>query len=242
MRVDPAREEAELRAYLGEAFDRSRLVGWQEHLEAEAREVGDEQRLYRTSEAYLSNLTAFAMTGTKAPYLDAVLGAVPRGARVLDVGCGIGSDGLALLEAGLRVEFADFANPSTAYLRWRLARRGLDAPVHDLDAGPLPGGFDLAYAFDVLEHAADPFALLGAMEGAARLVCVNALETSPDETVLHRELPVRDVVARAARRRLRVYRRLHGGRSHLLVYDVRRAGGPARWLSLWRAARGARPR
>ena len=41
MRVDPAREEAELRAYLGEAFDRSKLVGWQVQLEAEAAAVGD---------------------------------------------------------------------------------------------------------------------------------------------------------------------------------------------------------
>ena len=241
MRVDPAREEAELRAYLGDAYDHARLVGWQAQLEAEAAAVGDEQRLYRTSEAYLYNLTAFAMTGTKAPYLDAVLGAVAPGARVLDVGCGIGSDGLALLEAGLRVEFADFDNPSTRYLRWRLARRGLDAPVHDLDAGSLPEGFALAYAFDVLEHVADPFALLAAMEHSAALVCVNALATGPGETALHRDLPVGDVVAHATRRRLLAYARHHGGRSHLLLYDPRTARGPARALSLWRAARGARP-
>jgi SAM-dependent methyltransferase len=242
MRVDPAREEAELRAYLGPAFEPGRLVRWQEQLEEEAARIGDEQALYRSSEAYLYNLTAFAMTQTKAPYLDAVLAAVPPGARVLDVGCGIGSDGLALLEAGLRVEFADFASPSTAYLRWRLERRGRSAPVHDLDAGPLPGGFALAYAFDVLEHVDDPFGLLASMERAATSVCVNALETSPEETELHRPLDVRAVVRHAASRRLRAYRRLHGGRSHLLVWDVRPARGPARLVSRWRAVRGARPR
>ena len=203
MSVDPAREEAELRAYLGPAFDRGRLVRWQEQLEEEAGRLGDEQRLYRESEAYLYNLTAFAMTGTKTPYLEAVLRAVPPGARVLDVGCGIGSDGLALLEAGLDVEFADFANPSTRYLRWRLERRGLRARVYDLDAGPLPGGFALAYAFDVLEHVGDPFVLLAAMERSARLVCVNALETSGEETALHRSLDVAAVVRHAAWRRLR---------------------------------------
>ncbi len=242
MSVDAAREEAELRAYLGDAFDRDRLVRWEQQLEAEAQAIGDEQRLYRESQAYLYNLTAFAMTGTKAPYLDAVLAAVPPDARVLDVGCGIGSDGLALLEAGLRVEFADFANPSTRYLRWRLQRRGLDAPVHDLDAAPLPGGFALAYAFDVLEHVADPFALLAAMERSARLVCVNALETGPEDTALHRDLPVRAIVRHAAARRLLAYRRLHRGRSHLLLYDGRPARGAARLVSLARAARGARPR
>jgi SAM-dependent methyltransferase len=234
-------DAAELRAYLGARYDHSRLVRWQEQLEEEALAVGDEAALYRTSEAYLYNLTAFAMTQTKAPYLDAVRAAVAPGARVLDVGCGIGSDGLTLLAEGYRVSFADFANPSVAYLRWRLARRGLSAPVFDLDAGPLPGGFDLAYAFDVLEHAADWRALLAAMERSARLVCVNALETSAAETVLHRELPVRSVVAHAARRRLVSYARLHGGRSHLLVYDGRPARGVGRAVSAWRAARGARP-
>jgi hypothetical protein len=94
----------------------------------------------------------------------------------------------------------------------------------------------------VLEHVDDPFALLASMERSAALVCVNALETSPEETELHRPLDVRAVVAHAARRRLRVYRRLHDARSHLLLWDVRRATGPARLVSRWRAARGARPR
>lgn len=237
-----SRDEAELREYLGPRFDRSRLVRWQEQLEEEASAAASEAELYRTSEAYLYNLTAFAMTGTKAPYLEVLRSVVPSGSRVLDYGCGIGTDGLALLEAGYRVEFADFDNPSVAFLRWRLARRGLSAPVWDLDRGPALDGFDLAFAFDVLEHVDDWRATLGVMEGAARLVCVNALETSAEETVLHHELPVRSVVRHAAARRLVRYARLHGGRSHLLVYDGRPAGWPRRLLNAVTVARGARPR
>ena len=218
LRHDPAREESELRAYLGEAYDHERLVRWEEQLEAEARALGDEARLYRESEAYLYNLTAFAMSGTKLPYLRELLRVLPRGARVLDVGCGIGSDGLMLLEAGLDVAFADFDNPSTRYLRWRLGRRGVAAPVHDLDAGPLPEGFAAAYAFDVLEHVDDPLALLGAMERAAALVCVNVLATSGEESVLHRALPTEAIAARAKQRGLRADRRFHGGRARLLLY------------------------
>ena len=236
------RDEAELRAYLGDAFEPGRLVRWQEQLEEEAARIGDEQALYRTSEAYLYNLTAFAMTGTKAPYLDAVRAAARPPARVLDLGCGIGADGLVLLEEGYDVAFADVDSPSTRYLRWRLEHRGLSAPVHDLDAGPPPGGFDLAYAFDVLEHVDDWREVLGTMERSARLVCVNALDTSPEENVLHRDLPVDEVVAHAAARRLLRYERLHGGRSHLLVYDARPATGVRRLISRWRVARGARPR
>ena len=221
-------DEEELRAYLGDRFDRSLLVRWQEQLEEEARSIDDEATLYRTSQAYLYNLTAFAMTGTKAPYVAALRSGLEPGARVLDVGCGIGSDGLALLEAGFRVEFADFDNPSTRYLRWRLERRGLSAPVHDLDAGPLPTGFDLAYAFDVLEHVEEPLALLDAMEASAGLVCVNLLTDAGDDSVLHHELPVRRIAWRARRRGLVLDRHFHGDRVRLLIYRGERPRGAPR--------------
>ena len=227
LRHDPAREEAELRAYLGDAYDHDRLVHWEDQLEEEARAIGDEQRLYRESRAYLYNLTAFAMTGTKLPYLRELLRVVPPGARLLDVGCGIGSDGLMLLEAGYEVEFADFDNPSTRYLRWRLDRRGLDAPVHDLDAAGLPGRFHLAYAFDVLEHVDDPLGLLAAMEDVARVVCVNLVDD--DRSVLHhRELPAHTIAARARERGLVVDRTLHDGRVRLLIYGASSASPDVR--------------
>src|ERR1700759_2918386 len=108
---DPERERAELRAYRGDAYDERRMQTYQHQLEHEYAHVGDEQRLYRVSEAYLYDLTAFAMTGTKDPYL-AWIPPAPPPLRLLDFGCGIGSDGLRLLEAGHDVTFADFDNPS----------------------------------------------------------------------------------------------------------------------------------
>jgi 2-polyprenyl-3-methyl-5-hydroxy-6-metoxy-1,4-benzoquinol methylase len=115
------------------------------------------------------------MTGTKLPYLHELVGRLEPGARVLEYGCGIGSDGLMLLAAGYRVEFADFDNPSTAYLRWRLEQRGLEAPVHSLD-GEVPTGFDAAFAFDVIEHVRDPWAFLRELEARAALIELNLLE------------------------------------------------------------------
>jgi acetyltransferase-like isoleucine patch superfamily enzyme len=237
VRVDPAREEAELREYLGDAYDHRRLVEYERQLEEEFARTEDEALFYRTSEGYLYNLTAFAMSPTKAPYLRVLASLVAPGARVLDYGCGVGSDGLALLAAGYRVAFADFDNPSTRYLRWRLERRGIDADVYDLDAGPPPPGFDLAFAFDVVEHVDDPVALLERMEACADTVLVNFLEPEPGETALHRSLPVDDLVARAARRRLRHYSR-HHGRSHLLSWSARAPGRAGRLRSRAVLARG----
>jgi SAM-dependent methyltransferase len=225
--IDPVREEAELREYLGAAYDHARLVDWEAQLESELDRVGDEQALYRTSEAYLYNLTAFAMTRTKEPYLEDLVGLVPPPARILDYGCGIGSDGLALAGRGYQVEFADFANPSVRYLGWRLHRRGVRAAIHDLDRGPPPPGFDAAFAFDVIEHVEDPFALLAVLEELAELVVVNFLGPAPGETRLHRELPIAALLDHARARGLRRYRCYHG-RSHLVAYAPGRSGPRAR--------------
>lgn len=232
----PSREEAELRAYLGDAYRHERLQDYQRTLDEEYAACGDEDAFYRTSQGYLYNLTAFAMTGTKLPYLTELTRRLEPGARVLDYGCGIGSDGLMLLEAGYRVEFADFSNPSTEYLRWRLANRGLDAPIHDLDAG-VPGGFDAAFAFDVIEHVEDPVDFLENMESRAGLVVVNLLEPEPgDQDLHHHDLPVDELVDRAGGLGLRGYAVLHG-RSHLIVYSPERAGPLARLAARMRIAR-----
>lgn len=233
--LDPAREEAELRDYLGDDFDLSKLQQYQQTLDAEYEQVGSEECFYRVSRAYLYNLTAFAMTGTKLPYLAELVKRVPRGGRILEYGCGIGTDGLMLLDAGYRVEFADFDNPSTEYLRWRLARRGLEAPVHDLDL-EVPGGFDAAFAFDVIEHVSDGFRLLGEMERRAKVVEVNFLDEKHDQA-LHHELPVADLVRHAARRNLLFYRVFHGG-SHLVIYESESAGATSRLAGRVRIAGG----
>ncbi|WP_354702347.1 hypothetical protein DSM112329_02704 [Paraconexibacter sp. AEG42_29] len=231
--IDPDREAADLRAYLGDAYDHERLVHYEAQLETELADIGDEQALYRRSVGYLYNLTAFAMTGTKDPYREWIDAALPAGGRLVDVGCGIGADGLALMRGGgHQVTFADFDNPSVAYLRTRLAalgEAGAAARIVDLDRESLPDGHDLAYAFDVLEHVEEPFALLASMEAAADLVLVNLLEPEPGETALHHELPVRDLLDHATARGLVRYRRFHGGRSHLVLY---RGGAPAQSLGL----------
>lgn len=225
-----------MRAYLGDAYDHDRLQRYAQTLDEEWAGCTDESAFYRTSHAYVYNLTAFAMTGTKLPYLRELVHHVPRGGRILDYGCGIGSDGLLLLEAGYRVEFADFDNPSTEYLRWRLKQRGLEAPVHDLDVD-VPGGFDAAYAFDVIEHVDDPFAFLEQMERRAALVEVNFLDPDPFDQDLHHELPIRDLLRRTASRQLVSYQHLHG-RSHLVVYRSEQASLAGRLLARARIAAG----
>src|SRR6476469_476587 len=217
--TDPDRELAELKEYLGDGYDHVRLQLYEQAVDEELAEVGDEPTLYRTSQMYLYNLTAFAMSRTKEPYLADLTDLLAPGSRILDYGCGIGSDGLLLLEAGYDVGFADFANPSTEYLRWRLRRRGLDAPIYDLDSAPPEPGWDAAYSFDVIEHVDDPFGFLANLERRANVVVVNFLEPLPDEPDVHHELPIPALLDHVAGRRLRRYRVYHG-RSHLVLYEA----------------------
>ena len=224
-----AADRDELRAYLGERYDEHALMGHEAAVDDERAAAGDEATFYRTSEAYLYDLTAFAMAGTKAPYLAELRALVPAPARLLDYGCGIGTDGLRLAADGYDVSYADFANPSTAYLRWRLDRRGLSSPVYDLDGDDLPGGFDAAYSFDVIEHVEDPFGFLAELERRAGVVMVNLLEEDEHDTDLHRPLPISAILDHAARRGLLRYRRYHG-RSHLVAYAGSAAGARRRTL------------
>lgn len=212
-----AEDLSALQDYLGPSYDHSHLVDHQGVVDAERDATGDEETFYRVSREYLYDLTAFSMSGTKAPYLYDLRRAVPRGGRLLDYGCGIGADGLRLASDGYRVAFADFANPSTEYLKWRLARASLEAPVYDLDSDELPQDFDAAYSFDVIEHVEDPFDFLARLERSARLVIVNFLEEDAHDTDLHRPLPIGSLLDHAANCGLVRYRKYHG-RSHFVIY------------------------
>ena len=226
-----AADLAELQAYLGDEFDLDLLTGHEHQVDAERDRAVDEETFYRTSRMYLYDLTVFAMSGTKAPYLADLLAEVRPGASLLDYGCGIGADGLRLADAGYRVSFADFTNPSTEYLRWRLARRGMDADIFDLDADDIPSGFDAAYSFDVIEHVEDPFAFLAELERRAEVIAVNFLEEDPDDTDLHRPLPIPALLDHAAASGLLRYRKYHD-RSHFVVYRSPRAARPVGWSRL----------
>ena len=226
------RDLEELRAYLGDRFDQERLHLHSFHVESELAAARDEATFYRTSQSYLYDLTAFASWGTKIPYRVDIGRFAATGSRLLDYGSGIGADGLRLIEDGYRVDFADFDNPCTRYLRWRLDRRGITGSrVYDVeDPDSIPEGYDLAYSFDVIEHVDDPFDFLERLESRARLVAVNFLAPDPGDPHLHHELPISRLLDRAEKRGLLRYRLYHG-RSHFVIYKG--AGGDlgGRWRS-----------
>jgi len=86
-----------------------------------------------------------------------------RGKRVLEIGCGIGTDTVNFARAGAQVTAIDLSDQSAALARQRLEVYGLGgrATIHVGNAEELPDllppqTFDLVYSFGVIHHSPHP--------------------------------------------------------------------------------------
>lgn len=136
------------------------------------------------------------------------------GGRVLDFDCGVGSNGIRLLTSGYSVAFAPGDEPSAEYVRWRLARRGLDAPVYRTDQ-VLPGSFDVAASLGGIQGWSGLWGRLRSLEGQAPTVLVVVDE---DGSTAGGDGPgtAAQVLKHARRHGLVRYRRF--GPAHLIAY------------------------
>ncbi len=81
-----------------------------------------------------------------------------RGARVLEVGVGAGTDFIQWVRAGAVATGVDLTEHGVALTRERLALEGLHAEVQIADAENLPfpdESFDIVYSYGVLHHSPD---------------------------------------------------------------------------------------
>jgi SAM-dependent methyltransferase len=86
-----------------------------------------------------------------------------RGKRVLDVGCGAGTDLVRFARAGAIVTGVDIAASAIALARQNVAQQGLDADLREADGEHLPFAddtFDLVFAHGVVQYTADAQALV----------------------------------------------------------------------------------
>ena len=86
-----------------------------------------------------------------------------NGRRVLEIGCGLGTDTVSFARAGAQVTAIELSNESAALAGQRLAVYGLAdrATIHIGDAEELPAlvpqqPFDLVYSFGVIHHSPHP--------------------------------------------------------------------------------------
>jgi len=85
------------------------------------------------------------------------------GGRILDLGCGPGWAAEDLSRRGFEVAGADLSSEAVAAARGR----GIDAQVLDIEREAIPRGYDGIVCLEVLEHLADPRAVLARILDAA---------------------------------------------------------------------------
>ena len=140
-------------------------------------ETADEiTAFYRNADLYIWELLQWHSSEARRPYWEALahLGqhfpAEDGYRRVLDFGCGVGTDGLFLAEASYDVTLMDLDGPPYRFARHRFARRGLPGRFVE-SRWPLPslgGSYDIVISFDVFEHLPDPLGAAQRIIGALR--------------------------------------------------------------------------
>jgi SAM-dependent methyltransferase len=86
-----------------------------------------------------------------------------RGRRVLDVGCGAGTDLVRFARGGAVVSGVDLSSSAIALARQNFAQQGLEADLREADGERLPfpdESFDLVYAHGVVQYAANDRAVV----------------------------------------------------------------------------------
>lgn len=192
----------ELTEYLGEAFlpylDSSRLLAaaWDR---ADPHTTDAIHRFYRSTDAYLYNQVIWHASGNRPRYVDAALPLLADhpGATILDYGCGIGEDVLALHRAGFHVIACDLASPPTDFLTWRAPRHGYPHPVyqpHQLTTAP---PHTILWIMDALDHIQDLDTDLSELLPAADLLICENLTASRahGRQRFHRRRPLPEIEA-----------------------------------------------
>ncbi len=172
-----------------------------------------------------------------------------RGQRVLDVGCGAGTDLVRFARGGAVVAGVDLSPSAIALARANIGQQGLQADLREADGEHLPfedNTFDLVYAHGVVQYTPHPQALVDECRrvlkpgGAAifqvynRISWLNALSKLMNVPLEHEDAPVllkysagefRALLTafrdvRLVEERFPVKSRLHGGWKGLLFNTV----------------------
>lgn len=142
---------------------------------------------------YYNRLIHLCQSRALAPWLT-----VQPGARVLDIGCGVGRWSRRLAARGARVTGIDLSPTMIEEARRRAEAGGVAERcrflVQDCAHLDVEGPFDLILSVTVLQHILDVGALRAAVRGIARHLAPNGrlviLEAAPARTATHCNSPV----------------------------------------------------
>ena len=189
----------ELMCYLGKRFRSDWCTSSDSIVQEEFARYPSADAFYRESEVYLYHLLGYWLEGCKRPAHAWLLQSTGNvRCSVLDYGCGVGCDGLWLLDAGYDVSFADIPSPSLEFLRWRLRQRWYyGSPVYEVPLTPDVPQHTFVWAMDVLEHLppAEHEAFLMHLASLGRFVLVNLIDDKAADGTVHHPVDVEGLTA-----------------------------------------------
>lgn len=157
-------------------FRQAELTAKERWLEAKLETAADKARFYREADFYIGDLTGWMLRDRAvADFIPMLRGYLTKHdiKTVLDYGCGIGTQGLALAEAGADVALMDIEGPVWDYARWRAERHGFLTKTRWLPLGPVMDSYDLILCIDTIAHVPNPFRLLREFSDKAKFLFLN---------------------------------------------------------------------
>lgn len=175
----PSEGVKELKEYLGEKFIPYYDSSWElakEWLSKKRYNRAMVEEFYRKTSNYIYNSIIFHYSGDrldlKKYWLD--LQKKYNINSVLDFGCGVGNDGLEMMNQGMKVYFSDFNSPTLKFLLWRIKkRRYTEDQFEIIDVVKLQRmhlNVDMFWTIDVIEHMKDPLDIFSCIGEKTRLV------------------------------------------------------------------------
>ena len=217
----------ELACYLGKNFRGDWCGSEDAWVSAEFQRYASVEEFYAQSNIYLYHLIGYWLEGFKRPTHAWIYQSTAGNIRasILDYGCGIGCDGIAFLNAGFTVAFADLPSRSLEFLRWRLQQRmHLGIHIYPLAPGIEIPRHDIVWCLDVLEHlpAHEHEAFLDHLATLGESVILNLIDDKTADGTVHHPVDIDHLTAHIHQRWDCVYQdyyvRADGGKTRFVWY------------------------
>ncbi len=173
----------ELRQYLGDDFrpyyDSSKALAAEWDAASPSTE-SETRAFYARSRGYLYNLTIWEASGNRPAYVREALPALRAShtQTIVDFGCGIGSDTIALQAHGFNVIPYELPSPHADFAAHRLQQRKQPTRIYDPSALHSLDPADALWIIDTLDHITDIPTALGDALLMVRIVLTEDLTTS----------------------------------------------------------------
>lgn len=169
----------ELKIYLGSEFIPYFDSSWALSREWKSKSRNTKnsiEEFYKNTKNYIYNSVIFYESGDRLDLRPYFLELKSRFeiSSVIDFGCGVGNDGLFMIEGGSKVFFVDFDSPTLDFLRWRLNKRKIEEKrfqMVDVKSSSLNNiAADMFWSIDVLEHMKNPMEFFDCISNSTRVI------------------------------------------------------------------------